>query len=95
MLDSRYKSYRWKASPGFSLHKLLLLPPSSTMRLLSALFSLLAITTTSVIAQSANIGAPADMTQVSAGSDFTVMIERPVCELPLIDVLNHPYPYTI
>ncbi|KAJ4490118.1 hypothetical protein J3R30DRAFT_3693648 [Lentinula aciculospora] len=47
------------------------------MRFFSSLFSLLAIATTSVIAQSANIGAPADMTQIAAGSDFTVMIDRP------------------
>ncbi|KAJ3812776.1 hypothetical protein EV368DRAFT_81911 [Lentinula lateritia] len=47
------------------------------MRFFSVLFSLLAITSTSVLAQSANIGAPVDMTEVSAGSNFTVMIDRP------------------
>ncbi|KAJ3736607.1 hypothetical protein DFJ43DRAFT_1149683 [Lentinula guzmanii] len=46
------------------------------MRFFSALFSL-AIATTSVVSQSANLGAPADMTQVAAGSDFTVMVDRP------------------
>ncbi|KAJ3715160.1 hypothetical protein FB446DRAFT_317801 [Lentinula raphanica] len=47
------------------------------MQLLSVLFSLLVAAATSVLAQSANIGAPADMTQVAAGSDFTVMVDRP------------------
>lgn len=57
------------------------------MQFFSVLFSLLAITTTSVLAQSANIGAPADMTEVSAGSNFTVMIDRPV--RPNIPIIIH------
>ncbi|KIK68468.1 hypothetical protein GYMLUDRAFT_35890 [Collybiopsis luxurians FD-317 M1] len=40
-------------------------------------FSILAISATSVLSQSAFIGAPADMTKVAAGSNFTAMIERP------------------
>ncbi|KAF9078692.1 hypothetical protein BDP27DRAFT_1412642 [Rhodocollybia butyracea] len=47
------------------------------MRFFTSLISLLAIATTSVVAQSARIGAPPDLTQVAAGSSFTVMIERP------------------
>ncbi|KAJ4490117.1 hypothetical protein J3R30DRAFT_3277245 [Lentinula aciculospora] len=47
------------------------------MRLFYAQYSLLAIAITSVIAQSANIGAPEDMSQVAAGSNFTVTIDRP------------------
>jgi len=47
------------------------------MRFFSALFSLLAVATTAVVAQTADIGAPADMTEVPAGSNFTAMIERP------------------
>ncbi|KAJ3776256.1 hypothetical protein EV361DRAFT_920194 [Lentinula raphanica] len=55
------------------------------MRFLSSLFSLVAIAT-AVVAQSANIGAPPDMTQVAAGSSFTVMIERPDSQDPSIEV---------
>ncbi|KAE9407867.1 hypothetical protein BT96DRAFT_808685 [Gymnopus androsaceus JB14] len=47
------------------------------MRFFSALFSLLAVATTAVVAQTADIGAPADMTEVPAGSSFTAMIQRP------------------
>jgi len=47
------------------------------MRFFSALFSLLAVATTAVVAQSANLGAPAEFTEVSAGSNFNVMVSRP------------------
>ncbi|KIK59514.1 hypothetical protein GYMLUDRAFT_669875 [Collybiopsis luxurians FD-317 M1] len=42
------------------------------------LFSLLAVAITSVAAQGAKVGAPADMTEITAGSSFTAMIERPL-----------------
>ncbi|KAF9058875.1 hypothetical protein BDP27DRAFT_1239907 [Rhodocollybia butyracea] len=47
------------------------------MQFFTSLISLLAIATTSVLAQSARIGAPSNATEVAAGSSFVMMVERP------------------
>ncbi|KAF9065038.1 hypothetical protein BDP27DRAFT_1425213 [Rhodocollybia butyracea] len=47
------------------------------MQFFTSLISLLAVATTSVLAQSAKTGAPPNATEVAAGSNFTMMVERP------------------
>ena len=45
-------------------------------------FFALAALAASAVAQNINIGAPADLSTVSPGSDITVMVVRPVRLLP-------------